>query len=133
LPCQGSELHIALHGERRTLAIAARAGDPVRLNFRHSIYESAVEEEFAVTAEGLRLVRLRYAEMRAAEFYGHEDARREGDAWVVDAPPVIHPSIVLRVSRGSRMRLMTPATTVDLVEWVGGDESARVVLSAGAR
>lgn len=82
------------------------AGEEVRLRFRHSVYGSLVEEQFRVEAAGFRLVRLRYAERRLAEFYGRETVRSEGGAWVVEDGRRWFPSLLLRVSRESEMQLV---------------------------
>lgn len=133
MPCPPRTARIAVSDGRRTLALPAEVGDPVTLAFRHSIYGASVKEEFVVAEAGLRLVRLRYGEARVAEFYGHEDAQAEGDAWTVDGGGVLRPAIVVRASRTSEMRLRTRSTTVDLVDWIDGDdESVRVTVSAGA-
>ena len=47
-------------------------GDPFHLSFRHSIYGTEVQEQFRITSGGFRADKLRYAELRLAEFYGHE-------------------------------------------------------------
>lgn len=130
MPRRPEPVRLTIDDDRRTLTIPAHAGEAVRLGFRHSVYGSAVEEEFVVTPEGLRLVRLRYGELRLAEFYGHEHARREGDAWIVDGLDTLHPSIVVRVSPDSAMRLTTAGAAVDLVEWAGGHQPARVTIAA---
>jgi len=80
-------------------------GDEARLAFRHSLYGSQVEEHFRVAPEGLELVRLRYAEARLAEFYGHESASSDGAWWVVAGDGRRFPSLVLRGSPESGISL----------------------------
>lgn len=131
MPSRPRALRIALHGDTELSGVPAVAGEVVRLGFRHSIYGSAVEEEFVVEEAGLRLVRLRYGEARLAEFYGHEHARRDGDWWVVDAEPCLHSSITVRVSADSAMRLSTPSMTVPLTECIRAGGAIRMsVVSA---
>lgn len=108
--------------------LAATAGDEARLGFRHSIYGSRVEEVFRVVAGGLRLARLRYAEPRLVEFYGHESARQEGAWLVVEADGRLHRSLAMRVSRASAMQLTVGAATVALSERVGDGDAVRVTV-----
>jgi hypothetical protein len=132
LPSPPERLDIVLATDGRRRAVPAVAGEVARLRFQHSVYGSAVEEEFVVGSDGLRLVRLRYGEERLAEFYGHEDARHDGAWWVVDAAPRLHASITVRVSAGSGMRLVTPSTAIDLMEWVRAGGAVRVSVEAAA-
>jgi hypothetical protein len=132
LPSPPERLGIVLATDRHRRAVPAVAGEVARLAFQHSVYGSAVEEEFVVESDGLRLVRVRYGEARLAEFYGHEHARRDGAWWVVDAVPRLHASISVRVSAGSGMRLVTPSTAIDLTEWVRAGDAVRVTVEAAA-
>jgi hypothetical protein len=110
-------------------ALPARIGEEVRLRFRHSLYRSHVEEQFRITEDGLRLVRLRYAERRLAEFYGHEAARREGRWWVVEAsgPPV--PSLTLRSSAGAGIVLSVGGRTLPLWQWAKPGEGVHLMIA----
>ena len=93
-------------------------GGEVHLSLRHSVYGSQVEEHFRLSREGLQLVRLRYAELRLVEFFGHEVARRDGDWWVVEGDRPNIPILTLRVSPESRMRLAVGRETISLWEQV---------------
>lgn len=126
MPSPPEALRVALRSERGVWTVPAVPGEIVRLGFRHSVYGSAVEEEFRLEAGGLRLVRLRYGEARLAEFYGHERARRDGDWWIVDADPCLHASITVRVTRDGAMRLTTRGTAIDLSECVEAGGRVRV-------
>jgi len=118
-PLPASALCLRLEGEPGQVGWrAVAAGDEVHLRFRHSLWGSLVEEEFRVAADGFELVRLRYAEARLAEFYGHEAARREGGGWVVEPAPRLVPSLVLRVSRESGMQLVVGVRPVPLASLV---------------
>ncbi|MBI4392163.1 MAG: DUF1850 domain-containing protein, partial [candidate division NC10 bacterium] len=99
-------------------AFPVAEGEEVRLAFRHSLYGSPVEETFRVTAEGFRLVRLRYGEERLVEFYGHEGARREGDWWVVETGGPTRGSLVLRASPESHVRVTLGPRRIALGEGV---------------
>ena len=88
--------------------------DEARLAFRHSIYGSQVEEHFRVAENGFELVRLRYAEERLVEFYGHESARSENGWWVVDGDRRRFSSLVVRGSPESRISLSVGRRSVSL-------------------
>ena len=102
--------------EARSKLLPVAAGNQLRLQFKHSIYGSAVDEILVVRAHGFELTELRYGEARLVEFYGHAQARRENDAWVVRPEQVIFPVLNLRVSDAAEMKLSvhTPAKLVTL-------------------
>jgi hypothetical protein len=79
--------------------------DKLAIRFSHSLYGSAVEEEFHISATGFRAGRLRYGEPRLAEFYGHESAREENGLWVVDRPSVDFDSLDVHVSSDAAIRV----------------------------
>lgn len=101
-------------GGRPVATMPAAVGDEVRLTFRHSLYGSQVEEHFRLTRDALRVVRLRYAERRLAEFYGHEAARREEGWWVVEGDGRELPILRLRVSPASRIQLSVGPESIPL-------------------
>ena len=90
-------------GAPRSLPIDV--GSMLRLSFRHSIYGSRVEELFALRRDGFLLTQLRYGEARLVDFYGYENAELDNDAWVVNPPPVLLPSISLNTSADGAMSL----------------------------
>ncbi len=97
-------------------AFPVRIGEEARLNFRHSIYGSEVEELFRVRGNGLELFKLRYSEPRLAEFYGHGNARRERGWWVVDKTGPVVPSLNLRAGPQSPFRLSLASESIPVVE-----------------
>lgn len=109
---------------------AVTAGDEVRLRFRHSLWGSLVEEEFRVAADGLELVRLRYAEARLAEYYGHEAAWREGDWWVVEGDRRRLRTLTLRGSRESELGLSIGAERMALWDLVEPGDAIRLAVTA---
>ncbi len=115
-------------GPAATIPVAV--GEEVRLAFRHSVYGSLVEEAFHVTAEGFRLVRLRYGEERLVEFYGHEGARREGDWWVVETGGPARGTLVLRASPESRVRVTVGPRRIPLGEGVEPGRRVRLAVAA---
>jgi len=87
-------------GSRRT-AYRVNQDDRLRLSFRHSLYGSLVEEHFRIMRDGFQLFEARYAELRLAEFYGHELATFDNGSWVVHAAAPVLPAIDFRVSADS--------------------------------
>ena len=101
------------------------AGAELRVTFSHSIYGSEVQEEFRIIPTGFEPAKLRYAELRLVEFYGHESARREGSWWVVQQTGRAFPLLDFQVSRDSWVRIGFGNRAVTI-----SDGSAR--LSVGA-
>jgi hypothetical protein len=93
------------HAEQQAITYPIAVGSNLHLSFRHSIYGSQVEEQFQVTPGGFRAIKLRYAELRLVEFYGHESATKEGGWWVVYNPGRDFPSLDLRVSREASIHI----------------------------
>jgi hypothetical protein len=96
---------LTLDTEQQRATYPIVVGDALYLSFRHSIYGSEVEEQFQVAPGGFRANKLRYAELRLVEFYGHESATNEDGWWVVDNPGREFPSLDLRVSREASIRI----------------------------
>jgi hypothetical protein len=109
---------------------AVTAGDEVRLQFRHSLWGSLVQEEFRVAADGFELVRLRYAEARLAEYYGHEAARREGEWWVVAGDGRRLRTLTLRGSRESELELSVGSERMALGEKGEPGDAIRLAVTA---
>ena len=129
----GADAGFCLHveaGDGPVAALPVADGEEMRLAFRHSLYGSPVEEAFRVTAEGLRLVRVRYGEERLVEFYGHERARREGDWWIVETGGPSPGALMLRVSPESRVRVTVGKRRILLGE--RGEPGGRVRLAVAA-
>ena len=76
-------------------SVPVSLGGTLRVSFRHSIYDSQVEEVLRVRPGGFQLTQLRYGEARLVEFYGHEFASHDHDAWVVTPAPVLLSSLNL--------------------------------------
>lgn len=119
LPHPGNrELCLQLDGAVPALAVPVADGDEAQISFRHSVYGSSVREVFRLLDAGLQLARVSYAELRLAEFYGHETARRDGSWWVVPAQGPILPTVILRVTSGSEMAVAVGRRTVRLSDAV---------------
>ncbi len=113
-PAAAQRVCLTLDTERQRVTYPIVAGDALHLSFRHSIYGSEVEEQFQVAPGGFRANKLRYAELRLVEFYGHESATNEDGWWVVDNPGREFPTLDLRVSREASIRITFSDETISL-------------------
>jgi hypothetical protein len=100
---------MSANGTERSVPI--NLSSTLRLNFRHSIYGSQVEEVFALRRDGFQLIQLRYAEARLVEFYGHENGQFEDGAWIVTPTPTLVPVLYLHPSSDAAMSLHFERTT----------------------
>lgn len=100
------QLCVRLESPNRVVRqVTARPGATMRLTFRHSIYGSQVDELFALRQDGFQPRQLRYAEARLAEFYGHDNAKFDKGAWVVQPNAALLPSVNLILSADAAMAL----------------------------
>ena len=129
-PAAAQSVCLTLDTEQQRATYPIVVGDAFHLSFRHSIYGSQVEEQFQVAPGGFRANKLRYAELRLVEFYGHESATNEDGWWVVHNPGREFPSLDLRVSRQASIRI----TFIDQKISFGNDTAidGRVRLSVSA-
>ena len=111
---EAETLCLTVDGEERTATFAVGVGDKLALGFTHSIYGTQVEELFRIGARGFQPVRLRYAEQRLVEFYGHEAARLEDGWWVVDESGAELAALDLRTSHDASMRVVFRARQFSL-------------------
>lgn len=108
LPANGGaqSLCLQLMSDRGTeRSVPARLGSTLHLSFRHSIYDSQVEEVFALRRDGFQLTQMRYAEARLVDFYGYENAKHENGLWVVTPTPALLSSLNLILSADASMSL----------------------------
>ena len=117
-------------GSREALSLPVARGGELRLKFVNSVYDSAVEEIFRLTEEGLQSSRLLYAEPRLVEFYGHERASYENGFWVVTPISRRFKSLHLRVSGDSAIEISVDGRAIPLRE--AGQTGARVRLSVAS-
>jgi hypothetical protein len=105
-------------------------GDLLRLSFRHSIYGSEVEEQLQIAPGGFRANKLRYAELRLVEYYGHDSATNEDGWWVVHNPGRKFPTLDLRASREASIRVTFSDRTISLRSDTAPDGRLRLSVSA---
>jgi hypothetical protein len=129
-PAAAQRVCLTFHTEQQRVTYPIVVGDALHLSFRHSIYGSQVEEQFQVAPGGFRANKLRYAEQRLVEFYGHESATNEDGWWIVHNPGREFPSLHLRVSRESSLRLTFLDQTISLRSDTAIDGRAHLSVSA---
>ena len=121
---------LTLDTEQQRVTHPIVVGEALHLSFRHSIYGSEVEEQFQVAPGGFRANKLRYAEQRLVEFYGHESATNEDGWWIVHNPGREFPTLDLRASRESSLRITFSDQTISLQNDTATDGRARLSVSA---
>jgi len=121
---------LTLDTEQQRITYPIVAGDALHLNFRHSIYGSQVEEQFQVAPGGFRTNKLRYAELRLVEFYGHESATNEDGWWIVHNPGHEFRTLDLRASRASSIRITFLDQTISLRNDTAMEGRVRLSVSA---
>jgi hypothetical protein len=132
-PAGAKSVCLTKHAEQQVVTYPMAAGSTLHLSFRHSIYGSDVEEQFQVTPGGFRAIKLRYAEPRLVEFYGHESATTEDGWWVVHNPGRVFPSLDLRVSREASIRINFLDQNISLTNDIAIDGRVRLSVRACPR
>jgi hypothetical protein len=132
-PAAAQRVCLTVDTEQQRVTYPIVVGDALHLSFRHSIYSSQVEEQFVIAPKGFRAFKLRYADLRLVEFYGHESATNEGGWWVVHNPGREFPSLDLRVSREASIRVTFLDQTISLQNDTAIDGRARLSVSACPR
>jgi hypothetical protein len=121
---------VILDTEQLRLTHPIVVGEALHLSFRHSIYGSEVEEQFQVVPGGFRANKLRYAEMRLVEFYGHESATNEDGWWIVHNPGREFSTLDLHASRESSLRITFLDQTISVRSDTAIDGRARLSVNA---
>jgi hypothetical protein len=129
-PAPAQKACVTLDTEQQRVAYPVVVGDALHISFRHSIYGSQVEEQFHVAPGGFRANKLRYAELRLVEFYGHESATNEDGWWIVHNPGREFTSLDLRAGHESSLRITFLDQTISLRNDTAIDGRARLSVSA---
>jgi hypothetical protein len=129
-PAAAQRVCLTMDTEQQRVAYPIITGDALHLSFRHSIYGSEVEEQFQVAPGGFRANKLRYAELRLVEFYGHESATNEAGWWIVQIPGREFPTLDLRVSREASIRITFSDQTISLQNDTALDGRLRLSVNA---
>lgn len=129
-PAAAQRVCLTLVTEQQAVAYPIVVGDALRLSFRHSIYGSQVEEQFQIVPGGFRADKLRYAERRLVEFYGHESATHEDGWWIVHNPGHEFRTLNLRTSHESSIHITFLDQTISLRNDTAMDGRARLSVNA---
>jgi hypothetical protein len=132
-PVGAKTVCLTTHADQQAVTYPIAVGSNLYLSFRHSIYGSDVEEQFQVTPGGFRAIKLRYAEPRLVEFYGHESATNENGWWVVHNPGREFASLDLRVSREASIRITFLDQNISLPNDIAIDGRVRLSVHACPR
>src|SRR5262245_66574179 len=82
-PVNAEGICLHLQAGDRSFLYPVNLATGFRISFLHSIYGTAVQEQFRIASTGFQTEKLRYAELRLAEFYGHEAPKVEEGWWTV--------------------------------------------------
>ena len=129
-PAAAQRVCLTVDTEQQRITYPIVVGEALHLSFRHSIYGSEVEEQFQVVPGGFRANKLRYAEPRLVEFYGHESATKEDGWWIVPNPGREFPTLDLRVSREASIRITFSDQTISLQNDTALDGRLRLSVNA---
>jgi hypothetical protein len=121
---------LTLDTEQQRATYPIVVGDSLHLSFRHSIYGSEVEEHFQIVPRGFRTNKLRYAELRLVEFYGHDSATNEDGWWIIHNPGREFSTLDLRASRESSLRITFLGQTISLQNDTTTDDRLRLSVTA---
>jgi hypothetical protein len=121
---------LTLETEQQRTTYPILVGDALYINFRHSVYGSQVEEQFQIAPGGFRANKLRYAELRLVEFYGHESATHEDGWWVVHNRGREFSTLDLQASREAVLRITFLDQTNSLRSDTAINGRARLSVSA---
>jgi hypothetical protein len=129
-PAKAGDTCLRFEAGKRSLLYPVAAGSDFRLSFVHSIYGTEVQEQFWITSTGFQTAKLRYAELRTAEFYGHDGAKLEHGWWAVDNPGRHLPHLDIRASEESAFRIYFGAEKIRLGNNHITDGSVRIVVTS---
>jgi hypothetical protein len=115
-------------GEKSTLYPVA-GGAAFTISFVHSIYGMEVQEQLRITPTGFETAKLRYAELRLAEFYGHDGAKLEQGWWIVDNSGKHLPRLHIRASKESALVIFFGEQRIRLGNNYITDGSVRIVVT----
>jgi hypothetical protein len=115
-PAHGASICLHVQARDRLALYAVPAGTGFAISFRHSIYGTEVQEQFRITPTGFQTDKLRYAEVRLAEFYGHDAAKFEQGWWTVNNSGNELRQLNVRVSKESAVEISLGERRIWLAE-----------------
>jgi hypothetical protein len=118
-PVNAESICLHLQAGNRSLLFPVDLATGFRIGFLHSIYGTAVQEQFRIAATGFQTEELRYAELRLAEFYGHETAKFEQGWWTVKNSGSELRQLDVRVSKESAVEISFGEQSI----WIAENQS----------
>jgi hypothetical protein len=115
-PAHAESLCLRSQAGDRSALYSVVAGSRFGISFLHSIYGTEVQEQFRITATGFETDKLRYSELRLAEFYGHDGAKLEQGWWIADNRGNQLRHLDIRMSEGSDFRILFGERSVGLTQ-----------------
>jgi len=100
------------------------------ISFLHSIYGTAVQEQFWIASTGFQTEKLRYTELRLAEFYGHEAPKLEQGWWTVNNSGIELRQLDFRVSKESAVEISFGGQRILLAENQRMGDHARLSITS---
>jgi hypothetical protein len=108
------DLVVATNGQRQCVAPLAD-GAPFHYRYVQSMYEQPVVEDLVRRGDRIAVLRIRSSELRAVEYYRWDTPiRRDGDAYVQEAPPYETDRLTIRVSPPYAQRVDGAGWSCDL-------------------
>lgn len=111
----------------RTISVPQADGEPLRYSYLQSIYQAPVVEEQERRANGFHVLRVRSPNRQAVEYFRWDGPiRRDGDAYVQDAPPNEVRELVIRITAANVQRLEGARWSIDLPARFGDETLVHV-------
>jgi hypothetical protein len=113
----------------RDLTVPLGDGERLHYSYLQSVYQAPVVEEQERRANAFHVLRVRSPDFRAVEYFRWDGpVRRDGDAFVQDAPPNEVPQLVIRITAANLQRLEGAHWSIDLPAQFGDEALVRVEL-----
>lgn len=113
----------------RELTVPLGDGERLRYSYLQSVYQAPVVEEQERRANRFWVLRVRSPDLRAVEYFRWDGpVRRDGDAYIQDAPPNEVSQLVIRVTAANAQRLEGAHWAIDLPGQFGDEALVRVRL-----
>ena len=129
-PANAESICLHLQAGDRSFLYPVNLATGFRISFLHSIYGTAVQEQFQIASTGFQTEELRYAELRLAEFYGHEAPKFEQGWWTVNNSGTELRQIDLRVSKESAVEISFGEHRISLSENQRMGDHARLSITS---
>jgi len=114
-------------GGGQEIVVPLGDGEPFAYSYLQSVYQAPVSEEQERRANWFHILRVRSPDRRAVEYFRWDGpVRRDGDAYVQDAPPNEVPQLLIRITAANDQRLTGRGWSIDLPARFGDEVLVRV-------